>query len=73
MSRVSARKNPITGALVQAEIVLNADPCGEDAAIEQEISALCRANLPPHKVPSRITVVDELAVTSGGKLARANG
>ena len=73
MSRVSARKNPITGALVQADIVLNVDQRSKDEAIAHEISALCRANLPPHKVPSRITVVDQLAVTSGGKLARPNG
>jgi acyl-CoA synthetase (AMP-forming)/AMP-acid ligase II len=72
MSRASARKNPITGALVQAEIVLNAgEPC-VDSEIAQEISALCRAKLSPHKVPSRIKVVDCLAVT-GGKLARCNG
>jgi acyl-coenzyme A synthetase/AMP-(fatty) acid ligase len=71
MSRVSARKNPITGALVQAEIVLNAGAA--DLGVTQEITALCRANLPPHKIPSRITVVDQLAVTSGGKLARPNG
>jgi acyl-CoA synthetase (AMP-forming)/AMP-acid ligase II len=73
MSRVCARKNPITGALVQADIVLNVDQRSKDEAIAHEISALCRANLPPHKVPSRITVVDQLAVTSGGKLARPNG
>jgi acyl-coenzyme A synthetase/AMP-(fatty) acid ligase len=71
MSRVSARKNPITGALVQAEIVLNAG--ARQLGVTQEIAALCRANLPPHKIPSRITVVDQLAVTSGGKLARPNG
>jgi acyl-coenzyme A synthetase/AMP-(fatty) acid ligase len=71
MSRVSARKNPITGALVQAEIVVN-DGVAE-GGLANEISALCRTNLPPHKVPSRIMVVDQLAVTSGGKLARTNG
>jgi acyl-coenzyme A synthetase/AMP-(fatty) acid ligase len=71
MSRVSARKNPITGALVQAEIVVN-DRAAE-GGLTNEISALCRENLPPHKVPSRIMVVDQLAVTSGGKLARTNG
>jgi acyl-coenzyme A synthetase/AMP-(fatty) acid ligase len=73
MSRVSARKNPITGALVQAEIVLNVGERGSDAEITQEISTLCRAKLAPHKVPSRIRLVSELAVTSGGKLARPNG
>jgi acyl-coenzyme A synthetase/AMP-(fatty) acid ligase len=73
MSRVSARKNPITGALVQAEIVLNLGERGSDAEITQEISTLCRAKLAPHKVPSRIRLVNQLAVTSGGKLARPNG
>jgi acyl-coenzyme A synthetase/AMP-(fatty) acid ligase len=73
MSRVSARKNPITGALVQAEIVLNAGGRGIDGEIAQEVSAFCRAKLAPHKVPSRIKVVNQLAVTSGGKLARPNG
>ncbi|MBV8849674.1 MAG: long-chain fatty acid--CoA ligase [Methylobacteriaceae bacterium] len=73
MSRVSARKNPITGALVQAEIVLNSGGRNVDDAIADEVSALCRAELAPHKVPARIKIVDHLAVTSGGKLARPNG
>jgi acyl-coenzyme A synthetase/AMP-(fatty) acid ligase len=72
MSRVSARKSPITGALVQAEIVLDSG-VGGTSAIEEEISVLCRANLPPHQVPSRIRIVDQLNVTAGGKLARRNG
>jgi acyl-coenzyme A synthetase/AMP-(fatty) acid ligase len=69
MSRVSARKNPITGALVQADIVANGAGTAKETLIG-EVSALCRANLPAHKVPSRITVVDELTVTPGGKLGR---
>jgi acyl-CoA synthetase (AMP-forming)/AMP-acid ligase II len=69
MSRVSARNSPITGALVQAEIVVNGAGGAKDTLIA-EISALCRAHLPPHKIPSRITVVDELTVTPGGKLGR---
>jgi acyl-coenzyme A synthetase/AMP-(fatty) acid ligase len=73
MSRVSARKSPITGALVQAEIVVNGEGSAAGAQIVEQISALCSAHLPAHKVPSRITVVDQLAVTSGGKLARPNG
>lgn len=73
MSRVSARQNPITGALVQAEIVLNPGEHSPDEVVAQEISVLCRAHLNPHKVPSRITIVDQLAVTAGGKLARRNG
>ncbi len=72
MSRVSARKNSITGALVQAEVVLN-DQAGQEPNLAEEITALCREKLPPHKVPARIATVQKLAVTSGGKLARPNG
>lgn len=72
MSRVSARKNPITGALVQAEIVPNGET-GQGSNLAEEITALCREKLPPHKVPARIAMVENLAVTSGGKLARPNG
>jgi acyl-coenzyme A synthetase/AMP-(fatty) acid ligase len=57
---------------VQAEVVLNEGLSEDDTAIE-EISVLCRESLASHKVPSRITVVDHLGVTSGGKLARPNG
>jgi acyl-coenzyme A synthetase/AMP-(fatty) acid ligase len=48
---------------------VNGGAAAKDTLID-EISALCRANLPAHKVPSRITIVDELTVTPGGKLAR---
>jgi acyl-coenzyme A synthetase/AMP-(fatty) acid ligase len=73
MSRVSARKSPITGALVQAEIVVSDSHGNDERTIKEEISLLCRASLAAHKVPSRISIVAQLAVTSGGKLARPNG
>ena len=43
-SRVFARKSPITGALVFAEVVLR-DERQPDAAAEREILAACRARL----------------------------
>jgi acyl-coenzyme A synthetase/AMP-(fatty) acid ligase len=73
MSRVRARKSPITGALVQAEIVVSDSHGNDERTIKEEISVLCRASLAAHKVPSRISIVEQLAVTSGGKLARPNG
>jgi acyl-coenzyme A synthetase/AMP-(fatty) acid ligase len=73
MSRVKARKSPITGAIVVADVVL-AD--GSDASqgneIKSQIIADCRASLAPHKVPAMIKFVDKLDITAAGKLARSD-
>ena len=68
-SRVYARKNPITGAIVAAEVVA-ADPAHASDALAKQILAACRAGLEGYKVPSSIRFVADLAVTDGGKLAR---
>jgi acyl-coenzyme A synthetase/AMP-(fatty) acid ligase len=75
MSRVSARKNPITGAVVAAEVVLAVE--SEDglaaAGVETtkaEILASCRGALASHKVPASIRIVNSLDVTPSGKLGR---
>jgi acyl-coenzyme A synthetase/AMP-(fatty) acid ligase len=75
MSLVTARKNPITGAIVAADVVLALD---EDRALDvptventkAEILAACRRALPAHKVPASIRVVNALQVTPSGKLGR---
>lgn len=64
-SRVSGRKNPITGAIVVAEIVAN-----DNATLKDEILALCREKLPAHKVPAVLRFVEKLELTAGGKLSR---
>jgi acyl-coenzyme A synthetase/AMP-(fatty) acid ligase len=73
MSRVKARKSPITGAIVIADVVLAE---GSDASrsdeIKSRIIADCRANLAPHKVPAMIKFVEKLEVTAAGKLARSD-
>jgi acyl-coenzyme A synthetase/AMP-(fatty) acid ligase len=71
MSLVRARKNPITGALVVADVVLvdDAGPAQVDA-LKSEILQLCRQGLPKHKVPAAIRFVPALAVAASGKLAR---
>ncbi|HET7885608.1 MAG TPA: fatty acid--CoA ligase family protein, partial [Bradyrhizobium sp.] len=73
MSRVKARKSPITGAIVVADVVL-AD--GGDASradeIKKAIIADCSAHLAPHKVPAMIKFVDKLEITAAGKLARTD-
>ena len=71
MARVRAQRNPITGALVVADIVL------EDTAADQpfdsikaDIIAACRAALPAHKVPAMLRAVLSLEVGASGKLSR---
>jgi acyl-coenzyme A synthetase/AMP-(fatty) acid ligase len=73
MSRVKARKSPITGAIVVADVVL-ADGCdaGRSDDIKSGILADCRASLAPHKVPAMIKFVDKLDITAAGKLARSD-
>jgi acyl-coenzyme A synthetase/AMP-(fatty) acid ligase len=71
MSVVRARKNPITGAIVVAEIVLEGkEPGGPE--LKQEILERCRQALPRHKVPAVVQFVQSLAMTSTGKIARRN-
>ncbi|MFT4278475.1 MAG: fatty acid--CoA ligase family protein [Rhodopseudomonas sp.] len=71
MSRVRARRSPITGSLVVAEAVLaSVADAGRTGAIREAILANCRASLPPHKVPAAIRFVQQLEVTASGKLAR---
>ncbi len=74
MSLVSARRNPITGAIVVADVVLHDSVALGDAsdALKQDILAFCRAALPAHKVPAAIKFVSSLAVTPAGKLVRQN-
>ena len=76
-SLVRARKSPITGALVAADVAL-ADPAAAEApeaqaALRASILAACRAALPLHKAPASVRFVPGLAVTAGGKLDRAHG
>jgi acyl-coenzyme A synthetase/AMP-(fatty) acid ligase len=71
MSRIIAKASPITGAIVVAQILPRA---GLDAvdhhAIEEEVAAMCRRDLPPHKVPVRFNFVTSLEVGASGKLVR---
>ena len=73
MSLVRTRKNPITGALVVADVVLNAEADaanGRALELEQEIMRRCREVLPRHKVPAAINFVPGLTVNATGKLVR---
>jgi acyl-coenzyme A synthetase/AMP-(fatty) acid ligase len=78
MSLVKPRRNPITGTLVTAEVVLVAGDAGESGEgaetpakrICGEILATCRERLAAHKVPALIRVVPVLEVSASGKLVR---
>jgi acyl-coenzyme A synthetase/AMP-(fatty) acid ligase len=76
VSLVRARRNPITGAVVVADVVL-VDPAGAAGAagaerIKAELLDACRRLLPAHKVPATLRFVPTLELTAGGKLVRPN-
>ena len=75
MSLVRRRNNPITGALVVADVVVKSDSCPQatDAGtqrLKSEILETCRRTLAPYKVPTMVRLVSSLEVTPSGKLAR---
>jgi acyl-CoA synthetase (AMP-forming)/AMP-acid ligase II len=75
MSLVRARKSPVTGSLVVAEVVLkdDASAAGRDVrAIRDDILLLCRESLDSYKVPAAINVVPALAIAESGKAMRHN-
>ncbi len=75
MSLVRARRNPITGAIVVADVVL-ADPDALARApeatehIKAELLGACRQALAAHKVPTTLRFVPALELTAAGKLVR---
>jgi acyl-coenzyme A synthetase/AMP-(fatty) acid ligase len=75
MSMVRPRRNPITGSLVSADVVLKGESeRGEESRqvedYKREILRICQENLAAHKVPATIRCVPELEVAAAGKLIR---
>ncbi len=78
MSLVRAKKNPITGALVIADVVLKPHSLRNGAAGDtmvpetshDAILQFCRTELEPHKVPAAIHIVPSLTIGESGKLVR---
>lgn len=73
LSLVKRKKNPITGALVVADVLLQGPsaPEGEQACeLQQAIKQFCRESLAPYKVPAAISFVPALAISETGKLVR---
>ena len=77
MSLVRPKRNPITGAIVIAEVVLE-DSVGSalDAPqaehLKNDLLEACRRALPAHKVPARLSFVQGLKLTAAGKLVRSD-
>jgi acyl-coenzyme A synthetase/AMP-(fatty) acid ligase len=71
-SLVWPKKNPITGALVVADVVLKTPPLADGGSqrLQQEILRFCRGELALHKVPAAIHFVPMLAVADSGKMLR---
>jgi acyl-coenzyme A synthetase/AMP-(fatty) acid ligase len=76
LSLVKTKKNPITGALVVADVLLKdaSTPKGEQSReLQQSLKQFCRESLAPHKVPAMISFVPALAISETGKLVRRHG
>ena len=74
MSLVRARKSPITGALVVADVVVRsgspASAGADGQQLKSDILDNCRRALAPYKVPTMLRFVPSLEVAPSGKLAR---
>lgn len=74
MSLVRARRNPITGAVVVADVVLaetaGAAPADSPELVKSDLLNACRRTLAAHKVPAMLRFVPSLEFNAAGKLVR---
>lgn len=70
MSLVKAKRSPITGALVVADVVLKAAEDKIPEQMQSGIQKFCMAELEAHKVPVAINIVPMLSIGESGKLVR---
>jgi acyl-CoA synthetase (AMP-forming)/AMP-acid ligase II len=68
IARVWARKSPITGSIVAADVVLT-DPTVWPAILE-DLKTTCRQALAPYKIPVTWFAKDSIAITPSGKVQR---
>jgi acyl-CoA synthetase (AMP-forming)/AMP-acid ligase II len=64
-ARVSGARNPLSGAVLQADVVAN--PGVEPEELRGLISQRCHSGLPSQKVPRIIRIVGQLEVSAAGK------
>ena len=65
--RVYEVKNPITGSLVAADIVLEDE---KSSGFTQELKAYLRPKLERYQMPVSITILENMEVSNGGKIKR---
>ncbi|WAC47276.1 fatty acid--CoA ligase family protein [Asticcacaulis sp. SL142] len=64
-ARVYGQPNPVTGALVAADVVLEAG--ADEKAARKAILTACREALPAYSVPRSLNFVDKIAVSAANK------
>lgn len=69
LASVTAKKSPITGALLMATVV-PLDPDADQKALKDLIMTTCRAELEREATPARIRFVDHLETNAAGKIVR---
>ncbi len=71
MSLVRARKNPVLGNIIVAEVMLKSGARdNESHNVRDEILSICQEHLEQHKVPAILKFVAALNVVPSGKLER---
>lgn len=77
MSLVKARRSPIVGTIVVADVVPRSSRPSPDGnysmdldGLPREILQVCRETLAPFKVPASIRIVPRLEISPAGKLVR---
>jgi acyl-CoA synthetase (AMP-forming)/AMP-acid ligase II len=74
MSLVKARRSPVTGSLVVADVVLADGEGSLDAQtverVKSDLLNACRRTLAAHKVPAQLRFVPALELSAAGKLVR---
>lgn len=74
-SLVRTKRNPITGALVVADVVLQRNSQGPDRDLREmrdDILMLCRETLSSYKIPAAINFIPDLSIAESGKVLRRN-
>ena len=69
ISKVYPKKSSILSALVCADVVLTSNAV-EHVSLKRRLKELCKEQLPSYMVPAFIKVVEEIQITSTGKVVR---
>ncbi len=69
-ARVTGRKSPFAGELVQAEVVPESTNMSDPDAFKKALLVRCRAVLEPYKVPAIVKLVEDIEATAAGKMTR---